>query len=495
LKFLRIGTFLVVLLLAIPPCYLLLRTSQLPPARIVELLNSYIAQTAIRTVALVIAVAAGTGIIGVSLAFLTAQSDLPWRRAWSVILSLPLVVPSYVVAMVNRSLFPREWIGFPSAFITLTLLSYPYVMLPVRAALKGIDPALLESAKLLGCDDKACFARVVIPLLLPSIAGGVLLAALYTLSDFGAVSLLGYETFTWAIYLQYQSSLDRTAAALYALLLAIAAGLLLIAGMLSRRPGSIANRSGRRIPTLRLGVWKAPALILCVCIAAAALLLPAFGLGNWAIRGISSGETVSLSMARAGSSVAISLVAATVAVLLALAPAALSARAPGKLSKLSETITAFSFALPGIVVALSLVFFTTRLVPYVYQTYFVLVAAYAILYLEPALGTTRSAFLQVNPRLEEAGAILGGSALDVLRRVTYPLVRPGVAAAFMLVFLLVMKELPATLILAPMGFRTLATEIWSASSEAFFARAAVPALLLVLCSSVPMALIVSRADD
>ena len=167
-------------------------------------------------------------------------------------------------------------------------------------------------------------------------------------------------------------------------------------------------------------------------------------------------------------------------------------RYPGLLSSLLERITYVGFALPGIAVALGLVFFGANYARFLYQNISLLILAYVILFLPTAVGSARTSFLQVNPRVEEAARSLGRAPLQVFTSVTLPLVRPGILAGAALVFLLTMKELPATLMLGPIGFSTLATSIWSAASEAFFAQAAAPALLLILASSAPLAFLMLR---
>ncbi|HEX6303131.1 MAG TPA: ABC transporter permease subunit, partial [Anaerolineales bacterium] len=173
----------------------------------------------------------------------------------------------------------------------------------------------------------------------------------------------------------------------------------------------------------------------------------------------------------------------------------LDVRRPSRLSHLLERATYMAYALPGIVIALALVFFGTNYALTLYQTLPLLIFAYIILFLPQAVGTIRASILQVHPILEEAGRSLGHSSLKVFRRITLPLVSPGIAAGAGLVFLTTMKELPATLILAPIGFQTLAYEVWSAVSEAFFAKAAAPALLLILVSSLPMSILIFRDQN
>jgi iron(III) transport system permease protein len=172
--------------------------------------------------------------------------------------------------------------------------------------------------------------------------------------------------------------------------------------------------------------------------------------------------------------------------------AILSVRYPSLLSAGLERLTFIGFALPGVAVALAFVFFATSHARPLYQTSFLLVIAYLVLFLPAAVGATQASLRQVSPRLEEAARGLGKTSFQAFRAITLPLLSRGILAGAALVFMLTMKELPATLILAPIGFDTLATSVWSAASEAFFARAAMPALLLVLAAAIPMAMVVIR---
>lgn len=467
----------------------------------------------LRSVLLVLAVTGATIAISLPLAWLTVRADLPWRRLWTVLTVLPLVIPSYVGGFVIiAALGPRgmlqqflaapfgverlpEIYGFPGSMLTLTLLSYPYVLLSVRGALWGLDPALEETSRSLGHGAWATFRRLTLPQLRPAIALGALLVALYTLSDFGAVSLLRYETFTWAIYLQYQAAFDRTLAAALSLVLVVLALSLLVAEARSRGRSRYyrATVGAVRPPSrVSLGRWRWPGFAFCGAIVLFALIMPMSVLGYWLVRGVFAGEPLHLVWGAALNSVYVSGLAAGTAIAAALPVAFLAVRYPSWVSALLERITYIGFALPGLVVALALVFFGASYAISLYQTLFLLIFAYVVLFLPTSLGAIRSSLLQVNPRVEEAARSLGRTSFQAFRSVTLPLVRSGILAGAALVFLVCMKELPATLILSPIGFKTLATSIWSASSGAFFARAAAPALLLILVSSVPMAFLILR---
>jgi iron(III) transport system permease protein len=463
-----------------------------------------------RSVLLAAAVTGASVFLAVPLAWLTTRTDLPGRRTWAVLAALPLVIPSYVGGFVLVSaLGPRgmlqgalaplgvqrlpEIYGFPGAAVALTIFSYPYVFLTVRAALRGTDPALEEAARSLGSGAWATFFRVTLPQLRPAIVAGGLLVALYTLSDFGAVSLLQYDSFAREIYLQYRSAFDRTPAAILALMLVLlTATILTIEGRTRGRAGYYGRATARNPRTVALGRWRWPALLLCAGAVTLSLAAPVGVLLFWLLRGLTAGEPLRPLWNATASSLYASGLAAAVAALAALPIAVLAVRFPGRLSGFAERATYLGYALPGIVLALSLVFFGANYAPWAYQTLGLLVFAYVVHFLPQAVGATRSALLQVRPNVEEAARGLGRSPTAVLATVTAPLAGSGILAGAALVFLTTMKELPATLLLSPTGFETLATRIWSATSEAFYARAAAPALLLIVLSAVPMYLLITR---
>jgi len=337
------------------------------------------------------------------------------------------------------------------------------------------------------------FFRVTLPQLKPAIIAGALLVALYSLSDFGAVSLLQYDSFSREIYIQYRSAFDRTPAAILALMLvALTAAILLLEGR-TRGRGRYDRRSVARAgTTVELGRWRWPALLFCGGVVAAALAAPIGVLSFWLVRGLAEGEPLRPLWNAAWSSVYASGLAAGAVAVSALPVAVLVVRFPGRVSGLVERMTYLGYALPGIVLALSLVFLGANYAPWAYQTLGMLVFAYAVHFLPQAVGATRAALLQVSPSVEEAARGLGRGPAGVLATVTAPLAGSGILAGAALVFLTTMKELPATLLLSPTGFETLATRVWGATTDAFFARAAAPALLLIALSAVPMYLLVIR---
>jgi iron(III) transport system permease protein len=469
------------------------------------------ARILLHTVLLAAAVTASAVAVALPLAWLTTRTDLPGARLWSTLTVLPLVVPSYVSGIIVATVFgpagmvhhlldrlgiafrPEGFYGFPGAWVTLTLVTYPYVLLSARAGLRGMDPALEEAARTLGDGGWRAFRRITVPHLRPWVGAGAVLVALYVLSDFGAVSMMQFESFTTAIYLQYQASFNRHYAAILSLVLVALASLVVL---MEDRQGRGRFHRLRGTPRTsrpqRLGRWRWPALAFCAMVTVLGVLIPVGVIAYWLVAGMRHGIPLALTLRPAFHSLYASFLAAGTTVAAALPVAILSARHGGRLASAISRLTYAGFALPGIVLALSLVFFAARYMPFVYQTLGLLVFAYTVHFLPQALGPLRAGLAQVSPSQEEAARTLGRSAFQVLRTVTVPLVRPGVAAAAALVFLTTMKELPATLLLSPTGFDTLATRIWSAATEGFFARAAPPALLLLALSSLSLWLLLAQ---
>jgi len=251
-------------------------------------------------------------------------------------------------------------------------------------------------------------------------------------------------------------------------------------------------RAKRPPEIIKLGYWKWPALLFVFLIVLAGVAIPSLNLGYWLVRGVLAGENISNLWIATTNSIMASGLAGAGTILAALPIAVLSVRYSNRASKMIEGITHIAFALPGIVIALALVFFGSSYAQPLYQTLPLLVIAYVILFLPQAVGSVRTALLQIHPNVEEAARSLGHHPLQVFKKIMLPLMRPGMGAGIALVFLTTMKELPATLILAPIGFKTLSIGVWGAVSEAFFAQAAAPALMIILISSLPTAMLIIK---
>ncbi|MDH3744578.1 MAG: iron ABC transporter permease [Acidobacteriota bacterium] len=469
-----------------------------------------------RTLGLVVGVVAVATTLALPMAWLVARTDLPRRRLWTVVGALPLVFPSYVAAFslvavlgptgrlqqllarwgVER--LPDLAYGYSGALLLLSLFTYPYLYLLLVAAFRDLDPALEESSRSLGIGRRRTFFRVVVPQLRPALYSGILLIALYTLSDFGGVSIVRFNTFTLSIFQAYQALLDRTVAASLAMLLALLSFVLIFAEARLIR-GIRPHRTGvaRPSPPVRLGKWKWPATTLLAAVALLNLGLPLLTVTVWGVHAFladnpltgPSGQSVGVAAVR---SLGVAAAAAVVAVALALPIVTWAVRYPSRLGRWVERLAHSGFALPGLVLALSLVFMSTRMARPLYQSLTLLVVAYVVRFLPEALAATRAAMVTVSPHFEEVARSLGRRPMAILSSLTIPLVRPGLLAGAGLVFLTTMKELPATLILRPTGFETLATRIWSNASEGIYSQAAVPSLWLLVMSALPMYWLVIR---
>jgi iron(III) transport system permease protein len=423
--------------------------------------------------------------LGTAAAWLVERTTLPGRRVFNVLLVAPLAVPAFVNSFGWLALTPRVQ-GFWGALLIVTLSYYPFVYLPVVAMLRRLDPALEETAQALGHGPGRTFLRAVLPQLRPALLGGSLLVGLHLLAEFGALQMLRFPTFTTAIYDQYQSTFNGPAGSALAIVLVLGCLFLLLLDLLVRgthRYARVGRGAARPSPRVRLGAWTVPAVATATALVALALGVPLASLVRWLVKGSSTAFPVDSLVSTSMTSLGLGLAAAVVTSLLALPLAWLCERRRGSVSVVLERSTYFGSALPGIVVALAFITVTIRYAQPLYQTTAMLIAAYVILFVPRAMITQRAAIAQAPPVMDDVAQSLGARALSRFRRVTFPLVAPGIGAGAALVFLAVVTELTATLLLAPIGTETLATEFWSKSSSLAYGAAAPYAALMVLISA------------
>lgn len=454
--------------------------------------------------------AAAAVLLGTGLALLVGRTDVLGRGALRVGLAMPLVVPSFVgatalIAATGRGglapFLPRPQ-GFLGALLVLTLLTYPYVYLLVLARLRTVSRSHEEAARLLGAGPLRTVLTVVVPQLRQAAAAGGLLVFLYVLSDFGAVALLRYDTITRAIY--STRLLDRSTSVTLGLFLAVLAVLVALAARSAAAvpPGPRPARPAGVVP---LGRARLPLSFLPWAVVVVAMVAPVLVFATWALRGSTTvgigysgpGDSLAFLVAPALNSTGAAVTAAVAAVALVLPVAVASVRRPTPATRVVSAVVTSVFALPGLVVALTLVFFALQVpgpLAALYQTFPLLILAYVLHFGAQALRASQTAVAAVPGRLEEAARTLGAGPARRFLTIDLPLVTPGLVAGAGLVLLSTLKELPATALLAPTGFQTLATRIFFAAQDGFFAEVGVTSLVLLGMSSALTWVLVLRPE-
>lgn len=491
----------------VPVAYLVLRATDAEAGDLVEIVfRSRNLLLFGNTVLLVVGVLIADILLALPFAWLTSRADLKARRFFSLMGVLPLAIPGYIMAyailglggadgafaqLFGRSL-PRLS-GYWGALTALSFYTFPYFYLNLRSALLGVDPSLEESARSLGYRRRQVFYHVLIPQLRPALYASGLLVGLHVLGDFGVVSLMRFETFSYALYLQL-TSFDRIYAAWLALMLLVFAGCLLYVEARLLR-GAKFHRAG--IGTVHRGTltslkgWGQLSYLYLGVLIFGCIAVPTITVVLWMIRGLDSVSLESLVSAVIGS-LGASVPAAFLSTSLVLPLVYLGVRRPSALSRLLERLAYIGYAIPPLAFGLSLIFFVQRAIPGLYQTLWLLIYAYTIHFMAEAIGPARSAVYQASPNVEEAARSLGYSRLGAFIKVTFPLVIQGLIVSTAFVFLSAMKELPIAFLLRPIGYETLALNIWSYTSEALFAEAAPYALLMLVFSGLFVGLLLVR---
>ena len=462
-----------------------------------------------RTLKLAAAVSAGSLVMGTGLAWLTHRTDLPGRRIWRVVLPLPLVYPTFLgAAAFIRTLNPGglandmlsgvgvgttpELRGFFGAWLVLLLMCYPYVYIPVAARLRQLPSSLEESARLLGDSALAAFWRISLPYAATAIGAGTLLVFLYTLSDFGAVQLMRYDTLTRAIATNHLAD-PPAALALSLMLLVLAAAVVLAERWFSRRLPDGSRASGPEPATLRLGRWRPLATAAVAVAAFAGVGAPLIALVDWAAGGVArtfgDGRPLTVDYSRVADATLntlwVSVVAAIVAVAAVLPIAFLVGRYRSRAGWIAHAVVISTFAVPGLLIALSMRFWTLRsdiAFTLFGDTFALLIFAYIVRFGSLAMGVSVVAVRSVPDRLHDSARILGAGPLRRFFTIDMPLMGPALLAGAGLVLLSVMKELPISLLISPLGFSTLATQIFGSFEDAFVAEAGLMGVTLVAMS-------------
>ncbi|MFK7160008.1 iron ABC transporter permease [Marinospirillum sp. MEB164] len=506
--YLLIPATLVAVAMLIPLFYLFLRAFQAEPAQLADILwRQRNLDLLWNTLKLTGGVLILTTLMALPTAWLVTRTDIRFKKLITLLAVIPLAVPGYVMAYALMGLggyygvfaqlfgwqLPRIS-GYWGALMALSFYTFSYLFLNLRAALLGLDPNLEESAQSLGYGPWATFRHVLLPHLLPALMAGWLVIGLYVMGDFGAVALMRYEAFSYAIFNQYENSFDRFYAAwLSLMLLALAASFVMMETLIKRkRLASLGSSAPRQQRQSRLGWLHLPAWLYLSAVFLSSIGLPVMILAYWLILAppdLSFFLQVPATFLR---SATVAIPAALLTSLMAIPVAYLLVRYPSRWSSLIERSTYIGYALPPITLALAMVYFALNTAYFLYQTLAMLVFALALATLALAMGPIRSHLLQTRVNLEEAAFSLGYSPLATFYHVIFPRLRRSLLASATLVFLFCMKELPITMLLSPTNYTTLAVTVYTRTSEGMMAEAAPFAAAILLFSTLSVGLVLNR---
>ncbi len=478
----------VAIVLLVPLVFLVIEASGAGLSTVIHLIFRPLTGTLLwNTIRLTVVVTALCAVIGTLAAWCVERTDLPGRRVWAVLVVVPFAIPDFVVSFGWASL--STWVhGFRGAVLVMTLAVYPLVYLPVAASLRGADPDQEDVARSLGSSRMSTFFRITLRQARSAILGGCLLVALVMLAEYGAFEILGYQTFTTEIFTEFQELFNVPASCALVFVLVLLGLVVLGAEAMTRDKGRV-SRLGPQVQRVthrhRLGKATVPVLFAFFALVGLALGVPVGSCLYWTFEGGAHALT-GVSIASATWHTALySGSAAALATLMALPVALLAVRNPGRSVHMLERSTYLVLAMPGIVIAFALSYFTERYASFLYQSAPLLILAYAILFFPLALVGVKASVAHAPVGLEEVARSLGLTRFAVLRRVTLPLIGPGLAAAFSLVLLAAVTELTATLILVPTGVQTLATQFWAYQQNLSYGQAAPFALVIIAIAAVP----------
>ncbi len=500
-----------------------------------NLIWQHLAQTVltdllINTFTLLVGVGIGVSILGVGLAWMTAMCEFPGRKYFDWALMLPLAVPAYVMAFVALGLLDytgpiqtglRDTLGsnmfwFPpirstgGVILVMTLVLYPYVYMLTRASFLTQGNSAVEAARSLGQNPLQAFLHVSLPTARPAIVAGMSLALMETLADFGTVAIFNFDTFTTAIYKAWFGLFNLQAASqLASLLLVIVVVALTVERQMRGRARYHESTRSTRVYRYRLQGWRAWfATSIALTILLFAFVVPVLQLGYWAWD-VMKDDLDSRYVGLLYHTLLLGGLAAVLTVLGALVLSFTRRNNNDALIKTSVNIATLGYALPGSVLAVGIMlvftsgdnFLNTVLTLFgrepggqiISGTLAVLVVAYVIRFLAVAFGPIDSGLGRIRPSLAEVARSLGATQVMTLWRVYLPLIRPGLLTAALLVLVDVMKEMPATMLLRPFGWDTLAVRIYEMTSEGEWERAALPAITLILVGLIPVIVLVRRS--
>lgn len=498
---------LVALIMAIPVLYVFVRAASAPFEKWQVLFGTRIPTLLWNTISLAGSVAVFTTIIGVCLAVLVEQTNLPGRKILKAALTLPLAIPPYIGALTYIIIFGKRGVmysllgssiidiySFLSVTFILSMFTFPYSFLIVSAAISKINGNYEEAGRSSGADYAAIFRRVILPLITPAILSGNLIVFFYIISDFGAVSMLRYSTFTSSVYFQMIGKLDRSGAAILSILtIGLGIIVLLAKAQFQKYNAFFQNpKSNRKNRLLDLGKYRSLCLIFVFIVLFFSVIMPLTALIVWSIKGVYANAVNIKILGYVGNSLFISMGAAFITMLVSIPITYFKFRHPSKLTNLLNGVCNLGLIIPGTLIALGMVFTINRYFVWLVGGPLVLIIGHAMRYLPRSLQSTESSMALISPVLDETAYSLGVRFATVLRKVILPTILPGVFSGGILVMVSSLKELPITLMLRPPGYDTLAVRIWIQASDGFYTHAAPAGLLIVLVSLIPLYFLVGK---
>jgi iron(III) transport system permease protein len=498
-------------LILIPSIWLILTAITVPFEELISILSrEKTIQILINSVVMVSLTTICTILIAVPLAFITTCTDISYKRFWTIMVCLPLVIPSYIGAFAYVSTFgphgtfqkilspfgveelPSIY-GLPGAIIVLTLYTYPYIYLTTRSSLKTIDPQTIDVSRTLGVDQWQIFSKIIWKQIYPAVIAGSLLVALYCLSDFGTPAIMRYDVFTRAIYIKRFNLGFSAILSLILLLMAI-----IILSLESRVNKSVITRNKANFKeTLQipLGKWKVLLTGFPLIISFFGIIIPLITFFGWFSLNPVYGNVFAIPYKPIFNTLLVSFAAAAVITLASTPVAHIIALKSPSWYGVVQKASYIGYAMPGVVIGLALIFFGSRYLGSYYQTLPLLIFAYAVRFFPLSMGSNVAAISSIDLDLVHASRTLGLGPIRSFFKVTFPLVIPSWLAGFSLVFLTVMKELPITLMLRPTGFETLVTLIWMAEDANFYGDAALPIVMLLIVSGFSMILLLMQEES
>ena len=511
LGFIYISSLILSFFLILPLLYLLFKITFEFNLFFDFIFNTTILKLSLNTVSLIILVVTFSILISLPLAFLNVRTNLPFSKYLTSISVLPIALPSYVMATTQIEIWSKNgWVhnffkmffdmnsfpsfyGLPGSVFVLSLITYPYVYIGLSAMFRRFDYQMIDASRTLGDSPFATARKVVFPLVKPTVIAGSLLVSLYVLSDFGAVSLLRYNTFTIAIFNRMYNSISNYGVLEISLLAVLFCFIILtIETKTKNEARHFSNSNLSDLKKIDLGAWKWVIFPISLIPLIFGFILPVSVLIYWLIIGFGENMGFIDVIQPTLNTLFISSVSAVFITIVCI-PLLITIRKNIKIfSFLIDKVSYIGLSLPGVIVSMSLVFFCINYFDYIYQTFIVLVLGYFISFLPAALGPIKSSMTQIDPKLEDASFTLGASKIKTYYNVIVKLSSPGFIYGGVLVFILCLKELPVTLILSPIGFQSLATEIWSSASEAFFVKTALASIILVVIAGIPSYIFMSN---